>query len=374
MSNQLAIELNETIQRDNPCVFHMLSVLGQDFYFPKGILTQTEEAKQKATRYNATIGIAKENGQAMHLEAVMRHFSGLSADDALPYAPSTGRLDLRTKWKELIIEKNPSLMYKAFSLPVVTSGITHGLSLVADLFVDWDDIVLLPEKVWGNYNMIFGVRRRVSIAKYPFFRDSGGFDIEGFRQAVLDRATNQKMVVMLNFPNNPTGYSVTEVEADAICDALTAVADRGCNVVAICDDAYFGLFYEEDVLKESLFTRLADLHERILAVKLDGATKEDYVWGLRTGFITFGTKNGSEGTYDALEKKAGGCIRGTISNCSNASQSILLKAMSDDDYASQRQEKFAIMKARAAKVKQVLAQERFASVWTPYPFNSGYFM
>jgi hypothetical protein len=32
------------------------------------------------------------------------------------------------------------------------------------------------------------------------------------------------------------------------------------------------------------------------------------------------------------------------------------------------------MSARAAKVKQVLSQERFAAVWTPYPFNSGYFM
>ena len=56
------------------------------------------------------------------------------------------------------------------------------------------------------------------------------------------------------------------------------------------------------------------------------------------------------------------------------SQSILLKAMSDDDYARQRQEKFDVLKSRAAKVKEVLAQERFSSVWTPYPFNSGYFM
>ena len=362
------------IHRDNPHVFQMLSELGRELYFPKGILTQTAEAKQKATRYNATIGIARENGQAMHLDSVMRHFSGLSADEALPYAPSTGRADLRAKWKEMILRKNRSLEPKPFSLPVVTSGITHGLSVVADLFVAYDDLVMLPEKAWGNYNMIFGVRRGAPIAKYPFFGDSGGFDVEGFRQAVLARAMNRKMIVILNFPNNPTGYSVTTAEAEAICDALTVVANRGCNVVAVCDDAYFGLFYEEDVLKESLFTRLADRHEKILAVKLDGATKEDYVWGLRTWFITFGTKDGSAGTYDALEKKTGGCIRGTISNCSNASQSILLKAMSDGDYSRQRQEKFDVLKSRAAKVKEVLAQERFSSAWTPYPFNSGYFM
>jgi aspartate/methionine/tyrosine aminotransferase len=142
----------------------------------------------------------------------------------------------------------------------------------------------------------------------------------------------------------------------------------------VCDDAYFGLFYEPDVMKESIFARLAGRHENILAVKLDGATKEDFVWGLRVGFVTFGVRGGTSGTYDALEKKTGGLIRGTISNSPHHSQSILLKAMSDGDYARQRQEKLAVLTSRAAKVKEILADERFATVWTPYPFNSGYFM
>ena len=38
--------------------------------------------------------------------------------------------------------------------------------------------------------------------------------------------------------------------------------------------------YEEGIEKESLFTYLCDLHENVLAIKIDGATKEDYVWGL----------------------------------------------------------------------------------------------
>jgi aspartate/methionine/tyrosine aminotransferase len=375
MPNQLATELNETIRRDNPYVLLMLSELGRELFFPKGILTQTAEAKQKATRYNATIGIAKESGQAMHLGSVMKHFAGIRADEALPYAPSPGRPDLRAKWKESLVEKNPSLASKAVSLPVVTSGITHGLSIVADMFVERGDLVLLPEMYWGNYNMIFGVRRGATTDLYPLFSSDGsGFDTEGFRRAILKRAPEKKLVVVLNFPNNPTGYSVTEAEAAAICDALREAADNDCDIVAVCDDAYFGLSYEPDVAKESLFARLADLHENILAIKLDGATKEDYVWGLRVGFITFGIQAARPGTYDALEKKTGGVIRGTISNCPHHSQSILLKAMSEADYTSQRQEKFAILSARAAKVKEVLSQERFAAGWTPYPFNSGYFM
>lgn len=374
MSNILATELNETIRGDNPCIYRMLSELGRALYFPKGILTQSAEAKQKAHRYNATIGIAREKGQAMHLPAVMKHFTGLAPDEVLPYAPSTGRPDLRARWKELMVEKNPSLHGKTFSLPVVTSGITHGLSIVADLFVERDDLVLLPEKLWGNYNMVFGVRRGASIAKYPFFSATGQFDVEGFQRCLLEHASARKIVVVLNFPNNPTGYTVSEEEGAALCEGIAAVADRGCNVVAVCDDAYFGLFYEAEAAKESLFTRLVDLHENVLAVKLDGATKEDYVWGLRVGFITLGTKKATPATCDALEKKIGGCIRGTISNCPHHSQSILLKAMNDGEYVQQRRQKLEVLRRRAAKVQEVLTQKRFTKVWTPYFFNSGYFM
>ena len=61
---QPAAELNQTIERENPHVFAMLSEFGRRLYFPKGILAQSAEAKEKAKRYDATIGIAREGGQA----------------------------------------------------------------------------------------------------------------------------------------------------------------------------------------------------------------------------------------------------------------------------------------------------------------------
>jgi hypothetical protein len=49
----------------------MLSEVGKDLYFPKGILTQGAEAKEKAHRFNATIGMATEKGRTMYLPSVM---------------------------------------------------------------------------------------------------------------------------------------------------------------------------------------------------------------------------------------------------------------------------------------------------------------
>lgn len=372
----LAEELNDLIEQENPHVYSMLSELGRRLYFPKGILAQSAEAKEKAHRCDATIGIAREQGHAMGLGSVMKHFAGLSTDDVLPYAPALGRPDLRKKWREALLRKNPTLQGKSFSLPIVTSGVTHALSLAADLFVDKGDVVLLPDKFWENYELLFGVRYQAQLAVYPFFHTAGGFSVESLRQALATRAGSWKTILIFNFPNNPTGYSITQREADQIVSILAEAAEEGRHLVVITDDAYFGLFYEEDVYQESLFARLAGLHERILAIKVDGPTKEEFVWGFRCGMLTFSARAflSDETLYGALEKKVAGAIRSAISNCSQPAQTILSKALDDETTQAERQAKKEILQARARRVAQVLGNPKFARYWDPYPFNSGYFM
>ena len=261
-------------------------------------------------------------------------------------------------------------------MPVVTSGVTHALSVAGDLFVDPGDMVLLPDKFWENYELLFGVRLQAQLATFPFFNMAGGFNVEALRQALATRTSSGKTIVILNFPNNPTGYSITERDADAVVAVLCEAADRGCNLVVISDDAYFGLFYGEDVLKESLFARVAGCHERILAVKVDGPTKEEYVWGFRTGMLTFSAAAAmsADALYGALEKKVAGAIRSAISNCSHPAQSILVKAMGSESFAAETAEKKAILETRAKKVQEILEDPSFADLWEPYPFNAGYFM
>jgi phosphoenolpyruvate carboxykinase (GTP) len=372
----LAAELNETIQRENAHVYAMLSEFGRRIYFPRGILSQGAEAKQKATRFDATIGIAREGGKPMFLPSVMAQLSDLTPAEALLYPPATGQPALRRKWRELLLAKNPSLAGKSFSTPIVTGGVTHALSLMGDLFVDKGDVVLLPDKFWENYELLFAARFQAQLMLYPFFADAGGFNVEGLRQALATRVGSWKTIVVLNFPNNPTGYSVTREEADAIVAALVEAASNGCNLVAVTDDAYFGLFYEDEVLPESLFARLAGAHERIVAVKVDGPTKEQFVWGFRTGMLTFSARAsyGDESLYGALEKKTAGAIRSAVSMASQPAQSVLLKALEGNGITAEQQQKRAVLQARAKQVQEVLRAPEFADVWEAYPFNAGYFM
>ncbi|BBO87816.1 aminotransferase class I/II-fold pyridoxal phosphate-dependent enzyme [Desulfosarcina ovata] len=375
--NPLAEQLNQTIKAAAPHVYDMLSDVGKRLFFPKGILSQSAEAKEKAYTINATIGIAKEGGRTMRFDSVMASIPTIRPSQSLTYASSFGVAALRNAWREEMVEKNSSLAGKPVSLPVVTCGITHGIATFADVWTNADDVIILPEMMWGNYSMIFSVRRGARIRHYELFTDGGRFNLAAFEQAVRQEAAdNRKITVVLNFPHNPTGYTLSETEADGVVNILKDVAASGTFIVAVTDDAYFGLFYEPETIKESIFARLCGAHPGILAVKLDGATKENYVWGLRVGFITYGGTFAGDpaALFDALERKTAGCIRGTISNASHLSQTILLNSMQDEKNRDERQEKFNILMDRARRVKTVSKDPKYAAAWDVYPFNSGYFM
>ena len=374
--NPLASALNEAIAQYNPKVLQMLSELGRELFFPKGILSQSAEAKAKAHRYNATIGIATEGSGPMYLGCMHEKLADYDPADIYPYAPPAGKPELRALWREKMLRENPSLQGKVFSEPIVTNALTHGLAIVADLFVEAGDTVILPDKLWGNYNLTFGTRRGAKIKTYSTFNEEGGFNVAAFKEVLHEVASEQgKAVVLLNFPNNPSGYTPTVAEGEALVEALVEQAEAGCAVVAVTDDAYFGLFYE-DSLQESLFGRLANRHPNLLAIKLDGATKEEFAWGFRTGFITYavGSEDGSPEVLEALSKKTLGIIRGTISNCPHPSQTFVIEALRSPDFLRQKQEKFEILKARAMRTKQVLDSGKYDQAWDYYPFNSGYFM
>lgn len=370
--NPLAEQLNESLKAGNAHLYEMLSTLGKEIYFPKeGILSQSAEASSLAKKFNATIGIATENGGPMHLAVIQDNLSAYKPQDLYPYAPPAGKPELRSVWREKMIRENPSLDGKSFGNPVVTNALTHGLSIVADLFVDEGDAVIYPDKNWENYELTFGIRRHADIVNYPLFTDDMKFNSEGLRESLLAQKDKGKAVVVLNFPNNPTGYTPGAKEGEQIVAAILEAAEAGINVVVVTDDAYFGLFFE-DSLSESLFGKLAGLHPRILPVKVDGATKEEYVWGFRVGFITFAAE--SKEVLAALEQKTLGIIRATVSSCSHPSQTFILHALKSPEFEGQKEEKFHIMKGRANKVKSLLDSEKYADVWEYYPFNSGYFM
>ena len=149
--NRLAEELNQTLS--DSIAYGFLSPLGRRMYFPKGIVAQSDEAKEKAKKYNATVGLATSKGEPFYLQDIYSAFKEgvFKPSQIFNYAPGGGDKTLRALWRDSMVEKNPHLKGKKMSLPIVTSGLTHAISLTAQLFVSEGDSVVCPDLFWDNW-------------------------------------------------------------------------------------------------------------------------------------------------------------------------------------------------------------------------------
>lgn len=371
MINPLAKELNDTLA--GSVVDALMSDMGRRLYFPNGIISQGGEAAKDAHFANGTIGMAVAQGTPIELDSYKKNMPSLTPRETVAYAKTAGNPDLRALWKEKIIEKNPSLKNKQFSLPILVPGLTAVLSYVSDLFVDVDKPLLAADPCWDNYELIVAARRGAEFHQFKCF-ENGKFNITDLEAKMKADAEKYGSVrVILNFPQNPSGYSPTVSEAKEIVRIVREIAESGKKVLVLSDDAYFGLNYEDDIEPQSLFAYMADLHENVLAIKADGPTKEDFAWGFRAGFVTFASKGLSDAQYTALVTKFMAAIRSSVSCSSTPSQSLVMHALNDEAHNKQKIECRKMLHSRYDRVRNFV-NTHTSKVLEPLPFNSGYFM
>ena len=361
--------VNAPLEKEAPALHRALSLLGRRVYFPPDIPFQAGEARGKS--FNATVGqITDGRGSGLGLPALTAALSGLSPADrnaALLYSPVEGMAEVRQLWRawqrRSVPESVPS------TLPVVTDGLTHSLSILADLFGGEGRAVAVPRPFWGNYRQTFAVRTGARMETASAFV-AGRFNTRAISQALVGLLLGEPVVVFLNLPSNPGGYSPTVAERHEILADLVAEAGRR-PLVVICDDAYAGLVFEADIPRASLFWELVGAHPDLVPVKVDGGTKEFSFFGGRVGFLTFGLPEGSEAAR-ALESKLKGLLRATVGSPVAASQVILLQALRQEGIEREVEAVRALLEVRYRALSGALAKTDPA-LFAALPFNSGCF-
>jgi aspartate/methionine/tyrosine aminotransferase len=309
---------------------------------------------------NATIGQYTDgHGRATALRAIREGFGPqIALEDAILYPAQGGVPALRDAWRARLVPTAG----ESISRPLVTAGLTQGLATVADLFIDADTDVIIPDPCWGNYTLLFGVRRGGNLIRWPMLAGDR-VNIVGLR--ALLAARTRKTVVILNFPSNPGGFSPTLADADEI---VAALADSPVPLVVVSDDAYMGMVWDPTRMTGSLFdTIVAANLPNLVPVKVDGATKELFFFGGRVGFLTFGLGGDAAAV---LEEKAKGVLRATTSTTSAPGQTLVLRALNDPDLAVQREQILQHIRARHDRLRDGL---RDAGIET-LPFNAAFFV
>lgn len=359
-----AAALNATLAQHHPAAAACLSTVGRRLFFPRGIPAQSADARD--CTINATIGqVTDGRGAALALPALVKSLSGLNSTEAVLYTAQGGRRDLREVWARHLAEDAPGAP-PPITLPVVAAGLTHGLALAAQLFADAGTPVLLPDPCWGNYAAIFGRLHGADLRSYRLLRAERGprgwLDTDHLGRAIA--ALDRPSILVLNFPSNPNGYAPGPEEVAAL---VASIAGTPVPLCVITDDAYHGMWWDEDIYRHSLFHALATLDpERVLAVKVDGATKELFYFGGRVGFLTFGAEGPAA---VALEEKARAAARATVSTVSSTAQAVLYHALVDPDLPAQQAWVRQRLRGRYHVLKQALADAGLQAM----PFNSGMF-
>ncbi len=354
--------LNAILAREAPALERMLSPIGRRAAFPQGIPWQATQAR--GAEINATIGqLTDGRGAPLQPAELSDAVHGLDPAMTWLYAPVDGPLSLRTAWieRQRRLAGNPAV---ATSLPVVSHGLTHSISLAASLLASDDTTILVPSPAWENYELLFGMVAAPKMATWRFFDDDGRLNVDGFARAI--GAVEGKLVIVMNFPGNPSGYMPTAAEAAALVDVVVA---RRAPTAAIVDDAYQGWLYADDAHKRSLFWDLAEKAdpEHLVVFKVDGATKEMLFFSSRVGFLTH-TATGP-GAEEAMLSKLKYVIRGTVGSASGPAMALIQRGLATRTLDTT----FALRRGLLADRWRSLQSELDRAGIPYFPFNSAFF-
>ncbi len=383
-------------------LYKAFSELGKRIFLPDGIFYWSGRAKKEAELIG-TIGSAFgyekdfiDGGSSEWVPCYLKdikRYTNLSIKEIVPYASIAGLPEIRETWKQWIIKKSEynerteseklSRLERFMTTPSITAGVTNGIFLCCSLFLNPGEYIICPNKRWGNYDNIIVKNIGAKIKSFEFFKD-GKFNNESLKDAI-DEVSNvqDKIIILLNLPNNPTGYIPTITEANEFINLLRESQTLEKPIVVLVDDAYEPYIFGDDVIDKSIFYNLHQLDENIIPIKLDGITKELLLYGGRIGFVTIGLKPSWVSNDEELEmlkneiiNKLEGINRSSISNCNHFYQAITQKIFEEnsmDEILETRNKVKTLLKKRYERINAELAKINNPNISVD-PNSGGFFL
>jgi aspartate/methionine/tyrosine aminotransferase len=189
------------------------------------------------------------------------------------YAHNLGLPELR----EAVAQYTSGLHGKVAAQRIaITSGGVNALMLAVQMLVDAGDEVVAVTPVWPNLTaqpLIMGATlKRVSLKPA-----AGAWTLD--LQALLDAVTADTRLLVVNAPNNPTGWTLTRAEQQAI---LTHCRNTGTWILA--DEVYERLYFESTLNGcAPSFLDIASPDDRLVVVH--SFSKSFLMTGWRLGWL-----------------------------------------------------------------------------------------
>ncbi len=186
------------------------------------------------------------------------------------YTSNAGLAELRREIAKYM-RRRFALDYDPMKQMVVTVGGSEGIDIAVRAIVNEGDEVIVPVPSFVCYGPIVAMAGGVPVFVETRAEDEFRLTADALRAAI----TPKTKLLVLPFPNNPTGAIMEKRDLEAVADVL-----RGTNIIVLSDEIYAELTYGGHHVS---IANIPDMYERTLVV--NGFSKAYAMTGWRLGYV-----------------------------------------------------------------------------------------
>jgi len=186
------------------------------------------------------------------------------------YTSNAGMAELRRE-VSAYLSRRFHLQYDSVSQMVITVGGSEGIDLAFRCLLNPGDEVVIPVPSFVCYEPLVTMTGGVPVTVQTRVEDEFRLTAEQLRAAITPRTK----LLVLPFPNNPTGAVMERADLEAIAEVL-----RDTDIMVLTDEIYAELTYGQ---RHVSIATLPGMYERTLVV--NGFSKAHAMTGWRLGYI-----------------------------------------------------------------------------------------
>jgi aminotransferase len=186
------------------------------------------------------------------------------------YTSNRGLQTLRDNLSQYL-RAHYGLQYHADREIIITSGVSEALDIAIRAVTDPGDEILVTDPIYVSYAPCVTLAGGIPVS-VPCY-EKNRFRVTP--DAIMERITNKSKVLILNFPNNPTGAVLGKED-------LRGISDIACDhdLLLISDEVYAELTYDGS---HTAVATIDGLRER--TITLNGFSKAYAMTGWRVGYL-----------------------------------------------------------------------------------------
>lgn len=187
------------------------------------------------------------------------------------YTSNSGLMSLREEISNYL-SRRFELTYNPKNEIIVTIGGSEGIDIAIRAIVNNGDEVIIPTPSFVCYGPMTEMAGGKPVFLPTYEKDNFKLTPEALKAAI----TPKTKLLVLPFPNNPTGAIMTKSELEAIADVI-----RDTNIMVISDEIYAEMTYNGK--KHVSFASIDGMRERTVVV--NGFSKAYAMTGWRMGYV-----------------------------------------------------------------------------------------